>query len=382
MAESTSELRWDPLERHWVLIAKDRSQRPFDFLPAPRRLVDRASTPCPFCLVIAGHGPQTRIAERRRVRLAVPNADHHPRVAWTGAEMASRERFTEDLVLALANRYPVLSIETPTTRRAVGPYAMMSGVGAHEVIVETTQHDQALADMPDEQRQQVLLMWRDRAEDLVRDRRIAHVQVFKNEGPRAGASLEHAHSQIVASPVRPSRVERLVENTRAHYLDTERCLVCDMLDFETQNDTRHRLVAAEGGFIAWCPYASARPFEVHLAPRRHAARFTLSDEDALQLSKLLGRVLRALGVALANADLNLVLDLAPSPDQIGRGHHGLSHLNEAWHWRLEVVPRLLPYGGFELGTGTLINPTTPEDAAAHLRMLIDGERAQNDESSP
>ncbi|HRE88977.1 MAG TPA: hypothetical protein PK095_07525, partial [Myxococcota bacterium] len=95
------------------------------------------------------------------VRLAVPAADTAPRSAR--AEGGSRERLTEDLVLALANRYPVLSIETPTTRSAVGPYAMMSGVGAHEVIVETTQHDQALADLPDEQRQQVLLMWRDRA---------------------------------------------------------------------------------------------------------------------------------------------------------------------------------------------------------------------------
>lgn len=373
MAESTSELRWDPLERRWVLIAPDRSQRPFDFLPSPRHLVDRGSTPCPFCLILAGHGPQTRIAERRRVRLSVESAiraDH----AHT-----QRDRFTEDRVLALANRYPVLSIETPTVRRAVGPYAMMSGVGAHEVIVESSQHDQSLSNMPDEQRQQVLLMWRDRAEDLVRDRRIAHIQIFKNEGPRAGASLEHAHSQLVASPTRPSRIERLVEAARSHFLHTERCLTCDILDFETQGETRHRLVDAEGAFVAWCPYASARPFEVHLASRRHAARFAPSDEDALHLSKLLGRVLRALGVALANTDLNLVLDLAPSPDQVGRGHHGLTHLSDAWHWRLLVIPRLLPYGGFELGTETLINPTAPEDTAAHLRMLIDLDRREHHE---
>lgn len=356
-----------------MLVAPDRSQRPVDFLPPPRRLVDRATTPCPFCLVLAGHGPQTRIAERRRVRLS----DSAARSG--GHEHSARERFTEDRVVALANRYPVLSIETPTARRAVGPYAMMSGVGAHEVIVESAQHDQSLADMPNEQRQQVLLMWRDRAEDLVRDRRVAHIQIFKNEGPRAGASLEHAHSQIVASPIRPSRIERLVEAARSHFLQTERCLTCDMIEFEAQGESRHRLVDAEAGFIAWCPYASARPFEVHIAPRRHAARYAPTDEDALNLSRLLGRVLRALGVALANADLNLVLELAPSPDQVGRGHHGLTHLNEAWHWRLVVIPRILPYGGFELGTETIINPTAPEDAAAHLRMVIDQTREQGRE---
>lgn len=356
MAES--ELRWDPLDRRWALVAPDRSQRPLDFLPPPRRLVDRKDAPCPFCLVLAGHGQQTRIAERRRVRLS------HDQ----------RERLTEDVVLALANRFPVLSVETPTSRKAVGPYAAMSGVGAHEVIVETNQHDQAFRMMPDEQRQQVLLIWRDRASDLVRDRRFAHVQVFKNEGPRAGATLEHAHSQVVASPVRPPRVERQVEAARAHYLATERCLTCDMLDFETQDHSGHnghRLVDHEGPFVAWCPYASARPFEVHVASRKHASRFAPTEEDALALSRLLGRVLRALDVALSGADTNLILDLPPSPDLVGRGATGLEHLAESWHWRLEIVPRLLPYGGFELGTDIHINPTAPEDAAAHLRQLID-----------
>lgn len=359
-----SELRWDPLERRHALIATDRAQRPLDFLPAPRQVIDRDHLPCPFCLILAGHGQQTRIAERRRARLSPDQ----------------RERLTEDVVLVLANRYPVLSVETPTVRKAVGPYATMSGVGAHEVVVESKEHGATFATMPAEQRQQVLMMWRDRASDLVRDRRFAHVQVLRNDGPRAGATLEHPHSQLIASPVRPPRVERLVESCRQHWLATERCLTCDILDFESQRpdaSSPHgpRQVDDEGGFFAWCPFASARPFEVHISPRRHASSFsTLSDEQALALSRLLGRVLRALGAALRDIDVNLVLDLAPSPDQIGRGPLGLEHLAESWHWRLEIIPRLLPHGGYELGTDVFINPTAPEDAAAHLRLLIDQDR--------
>ena len=345
MSHPSSELRWDPLERRWALIAPGRSQRPLDFKPTPRPVVDRTTTPCPFCLILTGQETQTQIAERRVRDATEPHLD-------------------EDVVLVLANRFPILSIDTPPTRTTMGPYVSMSGVGAHEVVVETAKHGLTLRAMSDTQRQHVLSMWRDRADDLTRDHRIAHVQIFKNEGPKAGASLEHSHSQVVASPICPPRIERQLDAARAHYHATQRCLTCDMLDVEAQPHTGHRLVDSEGPFIAWCPYASARPFEVHIAPKAHTARFTLSDDEALSLSKLLGRVLRALDVALAGADINLVFDLPPSPTRLD------DLVAASWHWRLELLPRLLPYGGFELGTDIHINPTAPEDAAARLRALV------------
>lgn len=361
-----SELRWDPIDQQWTLIATERGKRPRDFLPPEQKLVDRDKAPCPFCLVLAGHGNQVRIAERRRVRQSPDSAS----------------RTTEDKVLVLANRFPVLSVETPTERRAVGPYDCMSGVGAHEVVVETTQHDLHFSTMPPEQRAQVLLMWRDRVADLLRDRRFHHIQVFRNDGPRAGATLEHAHSQVIATPIRPARTCRQVAAARDHWRSKERCLVCDILDFETSHpsspgDTQsmHRIVDEEGDFIAWCPYASRHPFEVVIAPRTHQARFTaLGDEQSLPLSRLLGRVLCALGEALSGADINLVLDLPPSSETLSRGNLGLEHVASFWHWRIELIPRLLPYGGFELGTDIQINPTAPEDAARHLRALIDQTR--------
>jgi UDPglucose--hexose-1-phosphate uridylyltransferase len=346
-----SELRHDPLEKQWVLMAPNRGLRPLDFLPPRRLIVDRKSHPCPFCVVIADpQGPQVRIAERH---------------------------LDGDRVLVLANRFPALSIESPTDRSGVGPYDVMSGVGAHEVVVETEHHDIPFRALPVEQRANVLLAWRDRALDLMRDRRVQHVQIFRNEGPRAGATLEHAHSQIVATPVRPDRVKRLVANVTAHWHQRERCLLCDILAFEDEARTRasqaspHRIIAEDGPFIAWCPFASRHPFEVQIAPRRHEARYTgLTEQAALSLSRLLGKVLDALHEALAGTDFNLVLDLPPSGDSYTLAHHGLEHIDHAWHWKVNLVPRLLPYGGFELGTGVLINPTLPEDAAEHLRSLL------------
>ena len=343
-----SELRWDPLDRVWSLIATERGRRPTDFLPPPRKPVDRQRHPCPFCLIIAGHGPSTRIHERKVVV----------------------DRRVVDRVLVVANRFPALSIESPTERRQVGPYDSISGVGAHEVVLETGQHDLPFRRFSAEQIAAVLLTWRDRVADLMRDRRVQHVQVFQNDGPRAGATLEHAHSQIVATPVRPPRLVRQLEAARSHWLEKERCLLCDILAYETADTSRR--VAEDPSFFAFCPYASRHPFEVHIAPRRHSAHFTaLSEDDALGLGRVMQKVMTALGAALRDADMNICLTLAPSTQSFTRDRLGLEQLDLFWHWRLEVLPRVVSYGGYELGSEIVINPTSPEDAALHLRTLLD-----------
>ena len=338
-----SELRWDPLDRTWALIATERGRRPTDFLPPERRLA-KGNAPCPFCLVLEGKGPATRIAHRKTA---------------------------DDAVVVLANRFPVLSVEAPTHRHQVGPYDCVSGVGAHEVVVETNHHERRFRDLPPAQLAAVLLTWRDRVIDLTRDRRFQHVEVFKNDGPSAGATLSHAHSQIVATPVLPPRLLRQLDAARTHWHDKERCLICDIVTFEVEHTAR--VIDDEGDFVAWCPYASRFPFEVQIASRHHSSYFVQLDEPrANALATLLSRTLRALDKALRGADLNLCLSLSPSTSSFARGKHGLEQLDQFWHWRIELIPRLLPLGGFELGTDLVINPTAPEDAAAHLRTLIAG----------
>lgn len=342
VVSAMSELRWDPLDRTWTLIATERGRRPSDFIPCDRRVASHERAPCPFCLVLAGHGPSTRIAERRTAG---------------------------DGVLVLANRFPALAVEAPTERRQVGPYDLMSGVGAHEVVVETRHHQLGFRTLPPEQIAAVLLTWRDRIADLQRDRRIQHVEVFKNDGPGAGATLEHAHSQIIATPIRPPRLMRQIKAAKNHWHLKERCLVCDIVAFETEAGTR--VIDSEGDFMSWCPYAGRWPFEIEITSRRHSAYFSVITEDqALSVARLVSRAMRALDTALRGADINLCLSLTPSTQSFTRGRDGLEQIEQFWHWRLELIPRLLPLGGFELGTDLIINPTAPEAAAAHLRSLI------------
>jgi len=162
---------------------------------------------------------------------------------------------------------------------------------------------------------------------------------------------------------------RQIEAARTHWHDKERCLVCDVVTFESVQS--ERVIDDEGDFIAWCPYAIRYPFEVQLASRRHSPFFMNLDEaQAGALAQLLSRVMKALDIALRGADMNLCLSLSPSTQSFARGRHGLEQLDQFWHWRIELIPRLLTLGGFELGTDLVINPTAPEAAAAHLRSLI------------
>lgn len=333
-----SEMRFDPVGRSWVIIAPERGERPADFLPSQRSDAEEA---CPFCLIAAGEEPSTVVARRSH-----------------GA----------DEIVVVANRFPALRIEHQPRRRAVGPYDHVSGVGAHEVIVETLNHEVPFDGLSSEHIAEVILTWRDRIADLMRDRRVHYVTVFKNSGRQAAATLSHAHSQVIATPVRPTRLADELAAAREHFFAKERCLSCDVVDFEIE--ARERIVEVTERYAAFCPYASRHPFEVLIYPRQHDHDFTrISDADSRELARLLKRTLTRVRRALNGPAYNLGLHTAPSLSTIARAHHDLDGMDLFWHWRLELIPRIQSYGGFEITADVHINPVAPEGAAAHLRTL-------------
>jgi len=334
-----SELRYNPLDASWVLVSEERGRRPSDFKPFETAVVDRTVQPCPFCLIMSGDG---------------------------AARVVGEYRTADDRALAVANLYPALRIEVPETRHAVGPWDAASGVGAHEVIIETCHHDTAFRDLPVDAATAILRLWRDRGADLNRDRRMRWVTIFRNEGPEAGATLEHAHSQVLATPVWPPRLGQIYHSAETHYRHKERCLTCDIIEFERSTGTR--VVATDGDFVAFCPYASRHAFEVWVAPIAHDAIFTRVDDQQLKiLAGLIQRVLKLVHLATHGAPVNLAVHTAPNADAYG--HRDMSGLGAFWHWCIELIPRTHRYGGLEIGSGLIVNPTAPEAAAAHLRKL-------------
>lgn len=341
-----SELRHDPIARRWVVIATDRARRPSDFRLAagPRETAPEPAS-CPFC---PGHEAQTP-PEIAAVR---PEGSLPNRPDWK--------------VRCFPNRYPALAIEGQPNRKGVGPFDRMHGIGAHEVIVDSPDHGAHLADLPLEQIESLVEVCQGRLSDLHRDRRFRYALLFKNSGASAGASLAHPHTQIIATPVTPQAVTVELEAARAHHQVKERCLFCDLLDFELSSG--ERIVSADEHFVVLAPYASRFPFELLLIPRVHCHRFGQMDRTLREaFARCLRETLARLRQALADPPYNFVVHDAPNTEALPRRSHYWDSLEFDFHWHVEILPRLNPVAGFEWGTGFYINPTAPEDAAAFLR---------------
>lgn len=328
------ELRRDPILNRWVIIAGERAKRPMDFHHEPQ--VPTAG-PCPFCPGMEDKTPRETLAYR-------PDGSAPNRPGWT--------------VRVVPNKFPALTIEGDMERRAVGMYDMMNGVGAHEVIVETPDHGAALWSLSPEQTEQVIWAYRDRVLDLKRDPRFRYMILFKNHGYPAGATLEHAHSQLIALPTVPETPHEEIKECERYYDYKERCLYCDMIRQEMGD--RDRVVDENEDFLTFCPFAPRFPFETWIAPKHHAPRFEDSSAGHIRnFARSLNRLLRKLDRALRSPPYNYMIH--SSPVQYQR--------TQCYHWHLELTPKLTHVAGFEAGTGFHINPTPPEDAARYLREL-------------
>lgn len=338
------ELRYDPLQYRWVIIATDREARPSDLQDTTKYNQIKL---CPFC---EGHESDT------------------PPEIWALRDPKSPPNSPGWKVRVVPNKYPALKIEAAGKKTGVGYYDMIEGTGAHEVIIETPQHDLTLADLPPEQVKWVLLAYRERLKDLFRDPRFKYVLIFKNHGKRAGASLTHAHSQLIATPIVPRNVFIKLNNAKLHYEKKERCLICDIIQQEM--DTKARIITSENGFVAFTPYASRFPFEVFIAPVDHNYSFTeVGDEQLERFSHFLKNILFRIKNVLHDPPFNYVLNTSPNTEAKPKLSDQWVTIKYDYHWHIEIIPRLVRIAGFEWGSGFYINPSTPEMAAQYLRDM-------------
>ncbi len=327
------ELRRDPVHGRWVIIADERGRRPSDF-ETPRSVV--VPRPCPFC-----EGQEA----------ATP-----PPVLSLGPDGSRVEAGWQ--VRVFPNLYPALRTDLPPARDGDALRERLAGFGAHEVIVESPRHDATLATLPPSELALVLRAFRDRLAAHRGDRRLLHGLVFQNHLAAAGATLAHPHAQLVALPLVPELPARVLELSERHHAGTGRCLLCDLAARERADGAR---VVADGAWLAFCPWASSRPYETWLVPAAHRARYEeLPDAELDALAAALGDVLRRFDAALDRPAWNLMLHTLPLQ----------APPSDAFHLRLELVPAVTRVAGFEWGTGCFINPTAPEEAARSLREVV------------
>ncbi len=333
-------LRKDPIVKRWVIIAKNAPETLADFLEVAEPEPVKKDN-CPFCPGNEDKTPPEIFAIRDEN--SEPNKE-----GWE--------------VRVIPNKFPALQIEGAMSKRAMGIYDKMNGIGAHEVIIESPDHTKNFYSYDVEHVEKIVATFKERFNDLKKDKRLKYILIFKNHGKKAGASLEHAHCQLIATPVVVKRGMEEIEGSREYYEFRERCIYCDLIEQEISENVR--LVYSNKTFIAITPFASRFPFEVWILPKAHNHDFgKITQEEIKGFADCLSKVLKALGGILKNPPYNFVIHTSPvNTEGLDCSHY--------YHWHLEIMPRLKSSSGFEWASGFYTNPLPPEEAAKYLREAI------------
>ncbi|MBI2609695.1 HIT domain-containing protein [Candidatus Giovannonibacteria bacterium] len=332
-----SEFRKDIVSGDWILVASGSAKRPH-FLKEDRRKKTSIKK-CPF------EDPQ--------------KSGNGDALFWRPLPTASgenREKFSSWFVQVVKNKFPILNPHKvcPVTVKN-GSEQSFGGVGFHEIVV-TRNHARSLGFMTREELKLVLETYRERYRALSSEKCVEYVLIYHNNGLKAGATVGHPHSQIVALPIIPTDVKRSLDGSSRYYEKHKRCVHCTVIKDESR--AKKRVIYKNKHFIVICPYASHVSAEIRLFPITHNPRFEDMHEAQYDSFVEAVRVVFAkLNKALHDPDYNFFIHTAP-PKSKNYKHY---------HWHFEILPRTNIWGGVELGTGIEVVRILPENAAKILR---------------
>jgi UDPglucose--hexose-1-phosphate uridylyltransferase len=336
------ELRQDPVVQRWVIVATERTRRPNDF-------ADNHN-----------HAPEPKINP-----FAEGNENLTPSEIFSVRPPGSKANGPGWKLRVIPNKFPALRIEGTLEKEGDGIYDRMTGIGAHEVVIETPNHDLQIEEQPLENISSIIDAYRIRMLDLMKDFRFRYVLVFKNFGKEAGSTISHPHSQIIATPVTPKVVKEKLMGAQNYFEQKERNIFGDILKQEIKDSKR--LVHQNAGFVCFCPYASRFPFELCVMPRRQNPDFhKIEPQEVLQLADILKVCLLKLRRGLNQPQYNFFIHTAPA--RYTKSGYWTT-LEQDFRWHIEIIPRLTQIAGFEVGTGFYVNPVMPEDAAQFLKEV-------------
>lgn len=324
-----SQLRLDALTGRWVVIASERWDRPMAFVSRSLPVEDTPVLPCPFC----------------------PRMDD---VALPG----TRETQGPDgrwLVRVVPNLYPAFDGSAPMVVTHLGPvFTQAPASGVHEVLVLSPEHSSTWADLSDAHAGLVMLAISDRVNEHALIPGLRYSQAVVNSGREAGASVEHPHAQLLSVPFVPGEpADEVAGFARFH----GNCLLCAVLDAE--EDAGHRVVYADDRVVVVCPYWSGTPYQMLVLPRAHNPHLHRSTSgDLAGVGRAIRLCLAAMRAQLGDLAYNVLFHSAPY------------RLRGDYHWHAHILPKATTRGGFELGSGVLINVVAPERAAVELRAGV------------
>ena len=339
-----NELRKDYLLNRWVVIATERSRRPIEF--AKQKTEQAQGSVCPLCVGNEHMTPPAMMLYLRQNGEIKTGKDHNG------------QRPQNWLIRVIPNLFPAFSPPTDLANQTqITSENFEAAIGHHEVLVESPNHDEhpAEAEMP----QLTLLInaYIDRLRQISAEPYVQYVSIFRNYGREAGASLSHAHSQIIATPTVPRIPAGEMAASKNFYDQHQKCVFCDIAEKEIESP---RLVLDNRHFVVFAPYASVHPLEFWIFPKKHSANLLdLSKVEIDSFAKTLKTGLRALKRLVNDPPYNYGFHLSINAQE-----------RDYYHWHLEVYPRLSIWAGFEKNTGMYINTVKPETSAAELRKTI------------
>jgi UDPglucose--hexose-1-phosphate uridylyltransferase len=340
-----NEVRKDYLLDRWVVIATERGRRPTDFAKKEREQAKTAT--CPMCLGNENMTPPAILVYLKNDK---------------GIEKTRDEngfRHKSWLIRCIPNLFPAFSPpkEKANKKQIIESKDLVAAIGHHEVVVESPNHDEHPANAKIPQLTLVINAYIDRLRELSKRPYIKYVSIFRNHGIEAGASLSHAHSQIIATPFIPKTLEDELKASHKFKKENKKCAFCNIIENESDGP---RFILKNSKFVVLAPYASVNPLEFWIFPRKHnATLLDLSQTEIKTFAETLKACLQALKQIANDPPYNYGFHIAPNQD-----------LHDYYHWHLEVYPKLAIWAGFEKSTGMYINTVTPEAAAESLRKTI------------
>lgn len=328
------QLRQNIITGEWVVIAPARSKKPDDYIRAQKREVkDETGSTCVFCF--GG-------AEHRRRLLTFDNKN-----TWT-----------------IQNKFPAFVCdekECSSRTRSFYPehsfYRVKAAVGEHDVIV-IKDHSKILPKFSQSVWSDLLATIQLRMIEHHRNEVINHIMPIYNHGPEAGASIAHPHAQIFSGPVIPNIINRELDGSQKYFENNGICVFCDLVTHEKKE--KLRVVGENEHFLAFTFFAARFPFEIWVLPKKHQSNFErLKSDERHDLSLIMQLIMTRLDKLLANPPLNWWIHSLPT----------IQTDSASYHWHIEIAPRLTGYGGFEMGSGMVIDVQDPEESAAYLRKV-------------
>lgn len=311
------EIRYDRISEKRVIISEVRSKRPIELSDLKKEDdIPEYSLKCPFC---SGNEEKTPVEVFR-----------------IGTPWKARVVF---------NKFPIVG-GSEVVQEENRFFSKSKAEGKHYVIVDSCKHNNYLSKMTEDDIDNLVICYKEVYKMLSKDKKTKYIQIYKNYGREAGASLEHTHSQVMSLNFIPDDILKIIKNSSNYYSDNGSCYFCDMIKYELS--VKKRALYENDYFVIIAPAVSLYPYEMIIYPKFHLSSISqLEEKKITYLSRAISFAAKTLYKRLGNPAYNMYLN-----SMVKEG--------TSFHMSITIIPRISIQAGFENSTGIMVNTISPE----------------------